>query len=474
MGNEPINPTRHGDVMKLERLTDQSCRGILARLDQRGDLLTIGSEIDPHHDVAALLSLVDGVAAVRFDKIKGHRIGIFAGILSSVSRIALVLGVPEAEIQDRIVASVTRPIAPQIIERAPVQDVVVTEDILTSLPVPWFFARETGPYITAGLIVAKDPETGLGNASYARIKVLGPSEALIGIAPNHHLSMMARKAAARGEALPFAVVLGAHPAIQLAACLYLGLGDDEMHCAGSLLGEPVRLVKAHALDLLVPAEAEIVLEGHIHADTPIIEGLVSEYHGMYEDYGTGLRASFVCQTRRADAMLQVIEPGYHSEHLYLGAIPIAASLRFVLSRAIPNVGQVAVTLSGSGRTNVVVQIDTPRPGQARRAMMACWGAVSIVKNVTIVDADVDPWDLAAVELAKMNRMRAERDILVVPGLSADRSEPQEERGMVTKTGYDATCKPGDRKEGFDAALPPPEAMARMRAYLAEHHPELGL
>lgn len=459
--------------MKLDRVTDQSCRTLLARLDQRGELLTVRSEIDPRFDVAALLSLVDG-RAVRFEAIAGHKTGIFAGMLSSLERIALVLGVPVADIQHRLLDAIAHPVAPVVVAAAPVQEIETESEVLASLPVPWFFARETGPYITAGLIVARDPETGLGNASYARIKVLGPDEALIGIAPNHHLSMMARKAAVAGQPLPFAVVLGAHPAIQLAACLYLGLGDDEMHCAGALLGEPVRLVRTRTADLLVPAEAEIVLEGLLHADDIIIEGLVSEYHGMYEDYGTGMRCTFQRQTRRADAMLQVIEPGYHREHLWLGAVPIAASLRAALARVIPNVGEVAVTLSGSGRTNVVVQIDRPRPGQAQRAMMTCWGAVSIVKNVTVVDADIDPWDLAAVELAKMNRMRAERDILIVPGLTADRSEPQEHGGTVTKTGYDATCKPADRREGFEAALPPPEAMARMRDLLRRDHPELGL
>ncbi|MGO8666423.1 UbiD family decarboxylase domain-containing protein, partial [Rhizobium ruizarguesonis] len=79
-------------------------------------------------------------------------------------------------------------------------------------------------------------------------------------------------------------VLGAHPAIQRAACVYLVLGDDEMHCAGSLLGEPGRLVRCKSIDLAVPAEAESGREGHIHSDEPILEGLVAEYHGMYEDY----------------------------------------------------------------------------------------------------------------------------------------------------------------------------------------------
>lgn len=452
---------------------DQSCRSVLAMLERDGAVLRITEQIDPVHDIAALLSLVDGTA-VRIDRVKGYQISLFAGILTSLERISMVLGVKPCEVVDHILTSVRFPVPPILVTQAPVQDVVETEEVLTSLPVPTFFEKETGPYITAGLIVARDPETGLGNASYARIKVLGAKEAMIGIAPNHHLAIMARKAAAQGAALPFAVVIGAHPAIQLAACLYLGLGDDEMHCAGSLLGEPVRLVRCHVLDLDVPAEAEIVLEGHIHVDEPIVEGLVSEFHGMYEDYGTGMRASFECQTRRSDGMMQVIEPGYHREHHFLAAVPIAASLKAVLAKNILNVGQIAVTLSGSGRTNVVVQIDTPRPGQARRAMMACWGAVSIVKNVTVVDSDIDPWDLEAVELAKMTRMRAERDVLVVSGLPADRSEPLEDGGVVTKIGYDATCNPSDRKLGFDKAQPPSEAMARMRTFLAKNHPEQKL
>ncbi|TAX57658.1 UbiD family decarboxylase [Rhizobium leguminosarum] len=452
--------------------SDQSCRGILQELDRRGQLLVISEEIDPIHDVSAILSIVDEKAAVRLDRIKGHDMPIFGNILSDLDRVALALGVAKSEIQEKLLSSIASPMPPVFVDDAPVQQQLFQDDILTRLPVPTFFSKETGPYITAGLIVARDPETGLGNASYARIKMLGPNEAMIGIAPNHHLAIMARKAGAKGEPLPFAVVLGAHPAIQLAACFYLGLGDDEMHCAGSLLGEPVRLARCKSIDLAVPAEAEIVLEGHIHIDEPILEGLVSEYHGMYEDYGSGVRVRFECMTCRSDAMLQVIEPGYHMEHLYLGAVPIAASLKAVIRRSVLNVGEVAVTASGSGRNNVVVQIDAPRPGQARRIMSICWGAVSIVKNITIVDSDVDPWDLGAVELAKMTRMRAERDILIVTDLPADRSEPQEHGGVIAKVGYDATMKAGDRREGFDKALPPPDSYERMRQLLSRVKPEI--
>lgn len=439
---------------------------MLSELATTGELLVVDEEIDPHFDLSALLSLTHDTKAVIASNLRGSDLSAFGNLLSDRNRIALALGVEPAAIQETLLASVKKPVAPVIVESARVQQVDFTDGVLARLPVPTFFAKETGPYISAGMMVAVDPETGLGNASYARLKILSPTEALIGIAPNHHLAIMARKAAAMGKPLPFAVVLGAHPAIQLAACLYLGLGDDELHCAGALLGAPVRVTKCLTNDILVPADAEIVLEGFIHADKPIEEGYVSEYHGMYEDYGVGVLATFHRMTRREDAMFQVIEPGYHAEHIYLGAIPIAASLKAQLSRSIHNVGEVAVTASGSGRNNVVVQIHNPRPGQARRAMAICWGAVSIIKNITIVDGDVDPWDTEAVELAKSTRMRAERDVLIVTDLPADRSEPQESGGMVAKIGYDATIRQSDRKEGFDKALPPEASYDRMRAVLA--------
>lgn len=445
---------------------DQSCRTMLNRLDAQGELLVVDEEIDPVHDLSALFSLTHDSMALRANRIKGYDMPVFGNLLLSRERIAMAMNVATSDIQTALLASVKKPVEPVLIENAPVQQLSFEGGVLARLPVPTFFEKETGPYISAGMMIALDPETGLGNASYARLKILSPTEALIGIAPNHHLAIMARKAAAMGKPLPFAVVLGAHPAIQLAACLYLGLGDDELHCAGALLGEAVRVTKCQTNDVLVPADAEIVIEGFIHADKPIHEGLVSEYHGMYEDYGVGVLATFEHMTTRSDAMFQVIEPGYHAEHIYLGAIPIAASLKSQLARSILNVGEVAVTAAGSGRNNVVVQIHNPRPGQARRAMAICWGAVSIIKNITIVDGDVDPWDTEAVELAKATRMRAERDILIVTDLPADRSEPQEAGGMVAKVGYDATCHAGDRKEGFDKALPPPASYDRMRAVLA--------
>jgi 4-hydroxy-3-polyprenylbenzoate decarboxylase len=126
---------------------------------------------------------------------------------------------------------------------------------------------------------------------------------------------------------------------------------------------------------------------------------------------------------------------------------------------------VAVTEAGAGRTDVVIQIDRPRPGQASRAIYAALGAVSMIKRITVVDSDIDPWDAGAVDWARMHRMKLERDLLLLPHSGTDRSEAMEAGGLVTKIGYDATAKAGDRVEGIDRALPPAAALDAARALL---------
>ncbi len=444
----------------------QSIRPFLEHLRAQAALLEIEEEVDPYFELSALLSLTDPQFGLLCKSVAGSPLQACGNLLTSRERIASVLGITPREISRTIQQSIAAPVMPEAITGdAPVQERVVSESPLAELPIPTFFEKEGRPYVTSGVILARDPETGRGNASFARLGRLDDRSALIGIAPNHHLALFARRAAAMGRPLEIAVAIGAHPAIQLAACLYLGVGDDELECAGALLGSPVRTVGAKTVDLNVPAEAEIVLEGRIHPDKPVQEGFISEYHGMYEDYGPGLLVEFSAMTRREDAIFQAIEPGYHHEHIYLGALPIASGLLHSLKGILPNVLDVAVTPAGAGRTDVVVQIDTPKPGQVRRAMMAAFGAVSMLKRITVVDADIDPWDAARVEWARVNRMKYERDLLLLPHSGTDRSEPMEAGGMVTKMGMDATAKPDDRVEGTDVAMPPAEYLERARAIL---------
>jgi 2,5-furandicarboxylate decarboxylase 1 len=443
----------------------QSIRPFLAALERDGALVRVTKSVDRQFELSAFLSAADAGPALIFEAVAGSPLRVAGNLLNGRARIAAALGIGVGDIVPRIHQAILEPVKPVKVASGRVQEVVTLEAPLAGLPVPRFFERESRPYITAGVILARDPLTGRGNASFARFAILDDRTAIVGIAPNHHLALFARRAAEAGKTLEIAVVIGAHPAIQLAACLYLGVGDDELERAGSLLGQPVDVVPAKTVDLMVPADAELILEGRIDANHPIEEGFVSEYHGMFEAYGPGFLTTFSALTRRSDAIYQAIEPGYHREHVYLGALPIAASLQSAIAAVVPNVRDVAVTEAGAGRTDIVVQLEAPRPGQARRAIFAAFAAVSLVKRVTVVDADIDPWDPVAVDWARVSRMKLERDLLLVPHAGTDRSEPMEEGGLVTKAGFDATAKASDRVEGIERALPPQAQRDAARTWL---------
>jgi 2,5-furandicarboxylate decarboxylase 1 len=446
--------------------TDQSLRGFLDRLEQRGELVRIAEPVSLRYELSALLAAADEGPALLFERVEGSSMPVVGGVLASRSRIAAGLDVEVDGIQDRMLAALASPLAPLEVADPACQEIQVESPDLGNLPIPWFFEHETGPYVTAGAIVARDVDSGASNLSIARLKPLGGSRALAGIAPNHHLAVLGRRAAARGETLPVAVTIGNHPAVLLASCLYLDLGADELHHAGGLLGEPIEVART-AEGLAVPAECELVLEGRLDYTELVEEGLVSEFHGMYEDYGSGAVATFHRLTMRRDAVYQAIEPGRHREHLLLGGTPIAAGLTAALRRVVPAVRAVGVPEGGAGRLSAVVSLEAgARPGSAQRAMFAVWAEVSLIRTVTVVDADVDPWDHAEVEWARTAYARPDRDLIVVPGGAADRAEPLELRGRVAKLGIDATRKASDRAD-HRTAEPPAQASADARRRLAE-------
>ena len=359
------------------RAERQSLRGFLARLEAQGELLRIAEPVDPRFEVSAVLERVWDGPAVLFEFLEGSKLKLIGNVLNSETRFAHGLGVPRADLQSRIVDSIEHPLPSRLVKSGPCQEVAVEAPDLALLPIPHFFEGESGPYITAGAIVAEDSASKARNLSFARLKPLGGNRAFIGIAPNHHLAQLARAAAARGESLPIAVTIGNHPAVLTAAALYLGLGDDELEVAGALLGEPVEVVRCRTSALQVPAHCEIVLEGTLDAGELIEEGPVSEFHGLYETYGKGQVVTFQRMTRRRDAIYQAIQPGYHPEHVLIGGIAIAAGLARHLRRSIPCLHRVAVGLGGAGRLHAVVSLREPRPGDARKAMFAIWGAVNL-------------------------------------------------------------------------------------------------
>ncbi|VVD93639.1 3-octaprenyl-4-hydroxybenzoate carboxy-lyase [Pandoraea iniqua] len=444
----------------------QSMRPFIAALAQRGELLRVGEPVDPQFEISAWLAQLAEGPAVQFDSVTGHAQAAIGNLLNSVERIALGLGISRTDMQQRIVSAIEQGIAPQQVAHGACQETVIhTPDLRREVPAPLFFPRETGPYITAGVIFTRDSRTGKGNVSFARVKLLDGNRGMVGIAPNHHLAVMAREAKARGETLPIAVTVGNHPAVLIAAALYLRLGDDELDCAGALLGEPVRTVACKTIPLDVPAACEWVLEGTLDIDEQHDEKLVSEFHGMYEPYGSGPVATFHCLTRRNDALFQIIEPGYYPEHTLIGGVAIAAGLARTLRAVAIPVREVAVGHGGCGRLNAVVSLSAHRAGDAQKAMFALWGSVNLIKNITVVDDDVDPWNASQVEWAVATRMRPDRDMLVIPGGRTDRSEPIKQDGVATKLGLNATRRACDRPD-WTRAVPPPDVMEKVAQRIA--------
>lgn len=444
-------------------MADQSMRTYLDDLSAVGELIEVESPVDARFELASVLALLDRGPAVRMTTVDGSPHPVVGNVLNSRERLARAIGADVRDLLPRLAAAIADRQPVEIVTDGPVQAVTLPPaSVWTEVVTPTFFEKDSGGYITAGMIVAYDPVTGHRNASYARIKPLDETTGFVGIAPNHHLTAMARSAASAGQGLPVAVVLGAHPAIQLAACCYLGLGDDELEHAAALLGEPVRVVRALTSEVLVPADAEIVVEGLIHADRPVHEGLVNEYHGMYEDYGDGFTFEVTAVTRRTDPAVHVILPGLSSEHSYIAALPIAAGIRHALRNIGCDIVDVAVTHSGGGRVDVVVSIANARPGGAKRVMFGAFAAVSMVKQVTVVDADVDVWDEEHVHWARTSRMRWDRDLVLIDGVATDRNVPMQRDGMVTKVGMDATVTAGDRAVGPELAVPPAEVVREVR------------
>jgi len=447
-------------------------RAFLSALRDASEAVTISHPVDLDYELAACLIELNEGPALYFScptrETKPQPMPVVGNLLNSLPRYATGLNCTTSEIQAKILSAIEKPLPHRLLSSAPCEEVTIQKPVLdVELPVPRFFDKEDGPYITAGVIVAKDRVSGHTNLSIARLFPLGNNRAFVGIAPNHHLAVFAQAAHARGETLDIAVCIGNHPAVMLASCLYLELGEDELPVAGALLGEPLDVVQCQQSDLMVPAHCECVLEGTLNAGETHNEERVSEFHGMYEEYGHGIVATFSQLNRRRDALFQVVLPGYHPEHCLLGGVAIAAGLLRAVRVAVPSVCEVAVGLGGAGRLKAVVSLRAPREGEARKTMFAVWAAVNLIKHVVVVDDDINPWDPVQVDWATTTRTKPERDILIVPHVRTDRSEPLEQDGVVTKIGIDATRRMDDRVD-WHRAQPPEAALIRARQVLREY------
>jgi 4-hydroxy-3-polyprenylbenzoate decarboxylase len=253
-----------------------------------------------------------------------------------------------------------------------------------------------------------------------------------------HIWEHLQRSEARGKNLEVAVVLGAHPVVHLAAAAKVAMDVDELSLAGGLLGRPVDLVKCRSIDLEVPADAEIVLEGEILAETREEEGPYGEYTGYSTFRST--KNVFVVKaiTRRKSPIFLDVIPGYSSEHLLLGRVTKEAYVTARLKEVVPAVIAINYPKSGT-HFHAYVSLKKTAEGQARLALMTLMGLDHYIKLAVVVDEDIDVFNEDEVLWAMATRFQADTDLFMVPKVFCNRLDPSSVDGMSAKLGIDATA-----------------------------------
>jgi len=457
------------ESFRLRRFVEQLVEaGECERRDQPIDLIDLGAALDCN------------TKAVWFGAAGPERAEVIGNVMGARKRLALALGTDERGFPGKLRDGIANPIAPIEIPQseAPVQEVVLTgaDADMAKLPVHLQHALDGAPYISAGIDFARDPETGITNIGCRRIMLRGPRSAGIDLNAPSDLRAIYQKCVAKGEKLPVAFAVGSHPADFLAA-LAVTPPIDEIHVIGGVRGAAVPVVKCRTIDVNVPADAELVLEGYLDPRGLVEpEGPYGEYIGYYGLLKRNPVFHLTAITKRRDALFQSVTIGGkligRTDTAQLGAAKTEAAVWLALQQAIREPIAVCCTGSSGGMYNVRVALKQRYPGEARNAIAAVFCSTADVKHVIVVDEDVDPFSDEQIDWALATRFQADRDLVVASGFRAVPLDPSLAGSRTgAKAGFDCT-KPFGKAESFDFTVPePPRLPERPRksveAVLAE-------
>ncbi|KAA3644743.1 MAG: UbiD family decarboxylase [Chloroflexi bacterium] len=402
--------------------------------------------------------------ALLFNSVDGFDNPVVCNLFSSKKRLADILGIPERELITGWPQVAAHRIKPEQVTDAPVKDVVHKgADVdLSKFPFPVHFASDGGRYITSGVAIANDPDTGVGNLNFTRLQIKGKSVMGASMHSRGDLWDFQRRAEARGEALEVAIAIGVHPAVSIAGATQLPINEDELELAGGILNEPLAVVPAETIDLMIPANAELVIEGVIKAETREDEGPFSEYTGYATDRSTRHVFNVTAVSHRNGMIYHDIVPGSASDHLNLSKVSRVPRVYEALKRIIPNATAISYPFSGT-HFHCYLALRDPKPGQAKQAMMLLFGLDMYLKLVVVVDDDIDVNNEQEVLWALATRFQADRDSFVVDDVLCNMLDPSSRDGMSAKMGLDAT-----RPTDFTAKkmLLPDDVIEKVRAGIA--------
>ena len=441
-------------------------RSFIAELEAKSpeEIARVNKLLSPRYEISALLTHLEKIKRfplLFFEKVKGSNAPVVINAQASRRLMAIALDGKPEDLARKFGERQSKPIPPVEVTEAPVQEVTKLGDEvdLTEVPMLTHYDVNAAPYITAGVVVAADPDTGVRNTSYNRLMMAGKRELRIFMAIGRHLWTLHNKFERRDQPLPIAIVIGVHPLFSLGAQALTPADEDEYAVIGGMMNEPLRLVKAKTVPILVPADAEMIIEGKMLPHVRRTEGPFGEFtgHAVPQDERQVIEVTAI--THRKNYIFQDIHAGY-TEHKLMGAVPREAALLKAVRQSVPTVKNVCMPVSGNCRFHAYVSIAKRTPGQAKNAICAAFAADMLLKHVVIVDDDIDIFDEERVLWAISNRFQADRDLVVIANAQGSELDPSAGPGGVNaKMGLDAT-KP---LEGFPPELRvPEEVMKRIR------------
>jgi 2,5-furandicarboxylate decarboxylase 1 len=429
-------------------------RGFIDYLDAEHPehVVRIKKQVDPKFGVSGILERLerDGrFPLVIFENVTGSKFPLVANMHASFERLRWGLGMEEGDVKAFVrecAARQAHPIDPVMVDGGPVQEVVhIGSDVdVDELPICTYHEKDAGKYITAGLAVMRDPETGINNVGIYRHMVHEKNLLGVQLSETADGNIIWKKYEKRGLPCPIAIVIGHHPAFFIGSLCFSTLDSNEIRIAGGMLQQPVPLVRCKTIPLEVPANAEIVLECEIRPIERRAEAPFGEYPGTYGPRRMNPVLEVKAITRRRDPLYQNAFVG-HADNLLLSGLIRTSFIEDTVKIACPTVRAVNVPRSGRFRFICYVAIEKMQEGEAKLAAMAAFVADPFLKFVVVVDHDVDINSDTDVLHAIATRVRADHDVFMVPyakGSPLDPAsyDPAGGSNLVTKVGIDATRK----------------------------------
>jgi UbiD family decarboxylase len=427
-------------------------RDYMARLDARGDILHVRREVDPHHELAALTQAVSKRIGkpILFHKVKGTKFPVLTSIYGTRELIAEVIGINPNDFCRKwssLTNSAANLASPLLVETTPpASDYFDCK--LSDLPLITYSERDAGPYFTSAMFIAKEPETGVGNLSFHRSMFVSDKELRCRLAPRHHLTLYHEKAEKMGKYLEAAMLIGPPATAFLTAAAPIPYDEDEVEVAARLAGKPIAMRRCKHIDLMVPASTEIVIEGRFIPNERRPEGPFGEFMGYYVPVGNNAVFEVLGVTCRKDAIFHSILCGSPEEVLTL-ELSVSAKIFERINAVLPGIVDVTCL---PFVLHSVVKMKPQYEGHARQVLLAVMGAEPTwAKMCTVVDEDVNIYDMNDVMWAILTRSRPDKDFITIADTPTFYRDPNKDHWG--RMGIDATAPFARRDEFLRKRIP---------------------